>query len=149
MEDIDSVAGLPPKAIRKSSSQKSLERDESWRRKPVKKRKNSSSKKSPSESEPTSSSVFSTVGRHSLYSSNKALKHGAGEGGSNSKAATTSSMEGSSAENLDNPKAQSHRRTMSAASLLPSSSSKVALNPFFRPISSVILIKIILNLIAL
>ena len=137
---MDSVAGLPPKAIRKSSSQKSLERDESWRRKPVKKRKNSSKKSPESETAASSSSVFSTVGRHSLYSSNKALKHG-GEGGSNSKAATTSSMEGSSAENLDNPKAQSHRRTMSAASLLPSSSSKVALNPLFRPISSAILIR--------
>ena len=104
---------LPPKGLRKSSSKTSLDREESWRRKPVKKRKKtlelaaSGAEASSSSSPPN---PFTTsVGRHSLYSigSNK---------GASAKAASQSKAE----KNLDNPKAsQSHRRSKSAASLLP------------------------------
>ena len=110
MEDLPPVR--PPRGIRKSSSKSSLDREESWRRKPVKKRKKTLDELVPGGAE--ASNPFTTsVGRHSLYnSSNK------GATTSSSKAATSNSK---AEKNLDNPKAsQSHRRSKSAASLLSS-----------------------------
>lgn len=107
---------LPPKGIRKSSSKTSLDREESWRRKPVKKRKKTLELVPGEAAEAASASnPFTTsVGRHSLYnSSNK----GAAATSSSKAAASNSKAE----KNLDNPKAsQSHRRSKSAASLLSS-----------------------------
>ena len=111
MEDLPPVR--PPRGIRKSSSKSSLDREESWRRKPVKKRKKTLDELVPGGAE--ASNPFTTsVGRHSLYnSSNK----GAAATSSSKAAASNSKAE----KNLDNPKAsQSHRRSKSAASLLSS-----------------------------
>ena len=103
---------LPPKGLRKSSSKTSLDREESWRRKPVKKRKKTLELPASGAEASSSSSPnpFTTsVGRHSLYSSSS-------NKGASAKAASQSKAE----KNLDNPKAsQSHRRSKSAASLLP------------------------------
>ena len=100
---------LPPKGLRKSSSKTSLDREESWRRKPVKKRKKTLELAASGADSPPNPFTTS-VGRHSLYSSSS-------NKGASAKAASQSKAE----KNLDNPKAsQSHRRSKSAASLLSS-----------------------------